>query len=154
MCFQWQCKSQRLSLAIPLSWQQQVGLSILLNAKKNKRKYWQSSACPLLAGQSFPEGLPWQTSLFLADKSSATDSCVVLQPIQAKIFESFQKAKTRQSWDVQPLILLVSNMGVDWVQGNQRHPHCGSREVNIGISEPAESARLEKQTSGTLSADL
>lgn len=38
MCFQWQCKSQSLSLAIPLSWHQQVGLSILLNAKKKKKK--------------------------------------------------------------------------------------------------------------------
>lgn len=104
MCFQWQCKSQSLSLAIPLSWHQQVGLSILLNAKINKkrkrkekkiRKYWQGSVCPLLAGQSFPEGLPWQPSLFLTDKGSATDFCVNLQPIQAKIFESFQKGKNK-----------------------------------------------------------
>lgn len=94
-----QCQSQRLTLAdfpplVSTGWCQHFTKC----QKEGAGKADPAAACCgwlgcYLAGKSFPEGFPWQTSLCLADESSAIDSHGILQPVQPKSFESFQRCR-------------------------------------------------------------
>lgn len=127
--------------------------------KIEEEKVDSAVACCGWLDKAFPGDYPGRQACFLQTTAACAAVWSFTQSRQRslKASKDMDIAKGRRTWDVQPLILWVTDMWVDLLSsGELQISTAWPRGVNIrrSASEPAESLRLEKQISGTLSSNL